>query len=850
MLHLVQNAMSSAPPTGHHQQHMLMQNPMDASPPAQRDVFAGYTNGYHGYHSDVVSTSVPVSTTYPPADDVEPTKQLQNAPTLEFDGMAVLCQVCGDKASGFHYGVHSCEGCKGFFRRSIQQKIQYKPCTKNQQCSILRINRNRCQYCRLKKCIAVGMSRDAVRFGRVPKREKQKIMAEMQRVNAQSQASALIVQIEDERKLSNTIIQAHLETCEYTKERASSVLQQARWNPGMYAQCPTQMACPLNPNPSGSQSPDNDQMLDSFSERFTPAIRGVVEFAKRIPGFNILCQDDQVTLLKAGVFEVLLVRLACMFDSQTNTMLFINGQVFRRETLQQKGNSAFLINSMFDFAKRLNSLHLTNSEIGLFCAIVLIAPDRPGIRNTELVEKLQDKVIQGLQATMKHNHPDGPSLFARLIMKVPDLRTLNTLHSEKLLALKMAPSSDPPTRAEIRSNTDRLFGTLAVGGLNQFNAMQQAQGGRGQWPQARVASPGGATPALAPPLPSIQRMWDVQPPSIVVGHGGQKPDSLSPHSTASDGSQVSPSSLATMREFEMLRSRRDHDSTDISSDRSSEGRSPKRHDDADMSDAASDRQADAMDVGSVASSNGAIKHTDSDGSESPKSAKSATGGSSSGGGGGAPYKSYKKFLADRATIDAVEGQRSAVMQPVATRLSPPYTYLQLSQQYDSLPPRDPDPSRPPISDPASHLPRVDSATTISVTSMPRMATSLPSMASMVLPTRCLNNAPQGSPRSGLHPAATLPPVISSNGLFARPVYSQTTSQTPVGDAYTSHYSAFRSPAPQQGAYHHMPQPAHDRCEPLNLSLHKAAMDLEAAGAAMMAPSTPASHGIKLEYATS
>ncbi|KAK2584322.1 hypothetical protein KPH14_006713 [Odynerus spinipes] len=79
---------------------------------------------------------------------------------IEFDGTTVLCRVCGDKASGFHYGVHSCEGCKGFFRRSIQQKIQYRPCTKNQQCSILRINRNRCQYCRLKKCIAVGMSRD------------------------------------------------------------------------------------------------------------------------------------------------------------------------------------------------------------------------------------------------------------------------------------------------------------------------------------------------------------------------------------------------------------------------------------------------------------------------------------------------------------------------------------------------------------------------------------------------------------------------------------------------------------------------------------------------------------------
>jgi hypothetical protein len=71
------------------------------------------------------------------------------------------CLPQSDSDGGSDCSADGDDDCsQGFFRRSIQQKIQYRPCTKNQQCSILRINRNRCQYCRLKKCIAVGMSRD------------------------------------------------------------------------------------------------------------------------------------------------------------------------------------------------------------------------------------------------------------------------------------------------------------------------------------------------------------------------------------------------------------------------------------------------------------------------------------------------------------------------------------------------------------------------------------------------------------------------------------------------------------------------------------------------------------------
>ncbi len=70
---------------------------------------------------------------------------------------------------------------------------------------------------------------------------------------------------------------------------------------------------------------------------------------------------------------MLLVRLACMFDSHSNSMICLNGLVLRREALHSASNARFLLDSMFDFAERLNALRLTDQEIGLFCAVVVIA---------------------------------------------------------------------------------------------------------------------------------------------------------------------------------------------------------------------------------------------------------------------------------------------------------------------------------------------------------------------------------------------------------------------------------------------------------------------------------------------
>lgn len=64
--------------------------------------------------------------------------------------------------SGRHYGAVSCEGCKGFFKRSIRKNLVYT-CRSSGECAINKLHRNRCQYCRLQRCISLGMKQDCER---------------------------------------------------------------------------------------------------------------------------------------------------------------------------------------------------------------------------------------------------------------------------------------------------------------------------------------------------------------------------------------------------------------------------------------------------------------------------------------------------------------------------------------------------------------------------------------------------------------------------------------------------------------------------------------------------------------
>lgn len=78
-----------------------------------------------------------------------------------------ICAICGDRATGKHYGASSCDGCKGFFRRSVRKSKGYS-CRYNRNCTIDKDKRNQCRHCRLNKCFRAGMKKCAVQNERDP----------------------------------------------------------------------------------------------------------------------------------------------------------------------------------------------------------------------------------------------------------------------------------------------------------------------------------------------------------------------------------------------------------------------------------------------------------------------------------------------------------------------------------------------------------------------------------------------------------------------------------------------------------------------------------------------------------
>jgi len=303
------------------------------------------------------------------------------------------CAICGDKASGKHYGVHSCEGCKGFFKRTVRKDLTYT-CRDNRDCIIDKRQRNRCQYCRYQKCLNVGMKREAVQ-----------------------------------------------------EERQKGGLGEGE-SPSSPTASNGSGSNPVNPGFGSSSSGSDDDMLieklitaersvDSKVETFheeecsyerllstTHAqLSQLTDWAKRVPHFATLSLDDQIALVRASWRDILCCSLAFRSITAPDCGLILSdGSYVRPHTAVDQSLQFFITRLYHDVVTILRELNVDKVEITCLKAIFLFDPDAKDVVDTSRVSELREKVCMSLAAYCKKTHSEDVARFAKLLLRMPPIR--------------------------------------------------------------------------------------------------------------------------------------------------------------------------------------------------------------------------------------------------------------------------------------------------------------------------------------------------------------------------------------------------------------------------------------------
>ncbi|VDM97508.1 unnamed protein product [Thelazia callipaeda] len=318
------------------------------------------------------------------------------------------CKVCGDKSSGFHYGVTACEGCKGFFRRSIQKQMEYR-CLRDGNCNVLRTSRNRCQYCRFKSCIAAGMS--PIRYGKNSKRKATENKNESVQT-AKDATKTESSEIEDHRNddlksFINAIREAHEACCSYCFS------DWKRLKPRM-----------VNHPNNGSESVLRHLLWHSFNEAVFEDLGRFIEFTKRIPGFSNTSRKDQLLLVKISFFEVWTIWAYRAMSSVSKTLRFAHGLTFTQEQLSIVFESS-MVSDMFELSRTFKTFRLSECLVGLYCAVLLFTQDIvPQLERPQAILILREKVIQALKLQLSIERPEDPDLFRSLLVKRDVLQSI------------------------------------------------------------------------------------------------------------------------------------------------------------------------------------------------------------------------------------------------------------------------------------------------------------------------------------------------------------------------------------------------------------------------------------------
>ncbi|XP_011305494.1 ecdysone receptor isoform X2 [Fopius arisanus] len=375
-----------------------------------------------------------------------------------------LCLVCGDRASGYHYNALTCEGCKGFFRRSITKNAVYQ-CKYGNNCEIDMYMRRKCQECRLKKCLSVGMRPECVvpEYQCAVKRKEKKAQKDKDKPNSTTMngsPGSISGMGTDQIKIepsevdclpmnsgstdSLTGIQNGLSV---VNPEQAGLIQRLVYFQGRYENPSPEDLERITHRPTEGEDL-SDVRFRHMAEITILTVQLIVEFAKNLSGFDTLLREDQIALLKACSSEVMMLRMARKYDAATDSILFADNQPYTRDSYSLAGMGD-TIEDLLRFCRHMYNMKVNNAEYALVTAIVIFS-ERPQLLEGWKVEKIQEVYLEALKAYVdsRRKHRSG-TVFAKLLSVLTELRTLGNQNSEICFSLKLKNKKLPPFLAEI-----------------------------------------------------------------------------------------------------------------------------------------------------------------------------------------------------------------------------------------------------------------------------------------------------------------------------------------------------------------------------------------------------------------
>ncbi|KAM6165513.1 nuclear receptor subfamily 1 group I member 3-like isoform 6-T6 [Erethizon dorsatum] len=292
------------------------------------------------------------------------------------------CVVCGDRATGYNFHALTCEGCKGFFRRTVN-KSTGPTCPFAGSCEVSRAQRRRCPACRLQKCLDAGMRRDMIL--------SPEALALRRAKQAWRRAQQPPMKLRQEQKeLVQTLLEAH--ACYVT----TMFDQFVQFKP------PAHLFGHSQPLPTlGPVLP----LLRHYADIKTFMLQQIIKFTKALPLFRSLPMEDQISLLKGAAVEMCQIAINTTFCLQTQN--FLCGPLCYRT------EDAIL--------------------------------DRPGVTQREEIEQLQEKVALTLDSYIREQQPRPQKrfLYAKLVGLLAELRSINNEYWFQIQHIQGLPAMMP-----------------------------------------------------------------------------------------------------------------------------------------------------------------------------------------------------------------------------------------------------------------------------------------------------------------------------------------------------------------------------------------------------------------------